>query len=472
MATSSAVEALTRNLELRRKAGSLRALTVQPAGLADFTSNDYLGLARSPALQGRILDQVERLSRARLAQGLPVGGATGSRLLSGNSAFAEAVERWVARAHRAESALLFNSGFDANYGLLSSVPQPGDFVVFDELCHNSMREGIRASRASSLAFEHSCIASLRAQLGAAREAIATTQAQRQQQMRQRQQWQQCVDPAPGPSSDGSGPSPGSPGEEEGSGGGDCGSSIFVAVESVYSMDGDLAPLKDIADTAHEFGASLIVDEAHGLGVVGPGGRGLVNALGLETHSSLFATVYTYGKALGAHGACVCGPAVLRTYLVNYARPLVYSTALPLHSLVTIEEGYRHLKHEAQGLQQRLARVVQAFKQSFNQSLDQSEQGLEQGPGAGVLLLPSDTAVQAVLVPGNARVSAAAAALRARGFAVLPIRAPTVPAGGERLRICLHTHNTEKEAGQLARAIADVARRDPRNCARGAPVAKL
>eukprot|EP00438_Fugacium_kawagutii_P036648 Skav209274 [mRNA] locus=scaffold1552:289460:291586:+ [translate_table: standard] len=371
--------ALQKIVERRRDRGLLRKLTVNQG--IDFCSNDYLGFARSKDLTAQIEAEVARLSEA----GSHVIGSTGSRLLSGNSAYSEALEDEIAAFHGAEAALIFNSGFDLNVGLFSSVPQPGDVVFYDELIHQSVREGLKLSRGSSQQFRHNDVEALR-------EAIAKCQAESQESR----------------------------------------PNIIVAVESVYSMDGHLAPLKEFCDVVKACGASLIVDEAHGTGVYGTEGRGLVSELGLE--DQVFCRIHTFGKALGVHGAAMVGPRVLREYLINYAWSLVYSTSLPLHSLVAIRCAYAFLRKEARKRQEILEQLIRSFQSR-----------LARLPVEMVLDSPSP--IQGIIVPGNVECVQVANILRQR-FDVLPIRSPTVPAGKERLRIILHAHNTEEEVNAL------------------------
>nr|WLJ60569.1 8-amino-7-oxononanoate synthase [Alexandrium pacificum] len=381
-------------VEGRRARGLLRGLTVRARGQVDFCSNDYLGFAGCPQL-ARDIDAA--LAAYRGSAGDCGLGSTGSRLLSGNSAYYEETEQMLAEFHNAESALLFNSGFDLNLGLYGYVPQPGDVVVYDELVHSSIHEGLRLSRAKSVAFRHNDTGDLRRKLtsiAAERDMAAS-----------------------------SGRKP----------------SIIIAVESVYSMDGDCAPLGEFCDAAEEVGASLVVDEAHGTGVFGRQGRGWVAELGLEAR--VFCRVHTFGKALGVHGAVVVGPKVLREYLINYARPLIYSTSLPTHSLVSVRCAYALLRREADQRQLRLREVLAAFRARLARL----------PPGRA---LESPSPIQAVIVPGNAACVAAAQLLQRRGFSVLPIRSPTVPAGTERLRIILHWHNSCEEVHALMDAVEE------------------
>lgn len=380
-------------------------------GAADFTSNDYLGLARCPELAARIQAEAARVEAVGRASGGPFIGATGSRLLSGTTWYHAEVESWLATFFRRESALVFNSGYDLNLGLLACLTRPGDAVLFDELIHNSSVMGLRlgawhhhkqqqqpVSATRAWVFRHNDVHDLEARL---REARATL----------------------GPDA-----------------------SLFVAVEAIYSMDGDLAPLTRICDSAARHGACVIVDEAHSTGVVGEGGRGLVCAEGLEEHPALLCSIHTFGKALGCHGAVLCGPKVLRDYCANYCAPFIYSTAASFHSLASMRQAAEYQKgEEGERRRSTLTRLVSTFKHTVGGALAGNDQET-------CRLLPSPTPIQAVLVPGNERVTAAATALQAAGLDVRPLRPPTVPEGKERLRVVLHSHNTEGEIHALARGL--------------------
>lgn len=224
-------------------------------------------------------------------------------MLDGNSTYAEELEKYIAGFHRAESALLFNSGYDANTGLFSSLPQKGDVIVYDEYIHASVHEGMKLSRAAKkLAFRHNDMRSLEAVLKG------------------------VVDGEGGPEI--------RKGEKN----------VFVAVESVYSMDGDIAPISKVVDLVEEMlplrNAYVIVDEAHSTGVFGPNGRGIVNELGLEDR--IFARVHTFGKALACNGAVVLCSGLVREYLINYARSLIYTTAMSFPALASIRTAYEFM----------------------------------------------------------------------------------------------------------------------------------
>jgi 8-amino-7-oxononanoate synthase len=367
-------KALTDQLAARREAGLLRQLRTAH-NLVDFCSNDYLGLARSPELRAAI----QQADRDRVDS--PTG-ATGSRLLAGQTELANEVEQELARIYHTEAALIFNSGYDANIGLLACLPQAGDTLLTDELIHASMIDGARLSYADRRRFRHNDLAHLETLLC----SVAET-----------------------------------PGQ------------VFVAVESLYSMDGDVAPLGRLADLCDQYGAALIVDEAHATGVYGPTGEGLVVALGLQDR--VFARLHTFGKALGVHGAAVVGSALLRDYLINFARPFIYSTALPPHSLLAIRCAH-NLLHAQPDLPKQLQGRLRYFRERVNEYM----------PGS--TWTESRSPIQCLIVPGNAQARRVAQVAQEAGFDVRAILSPTVPAGQERLRICIHAFNTELEIKQL------------------------
>jgi 8-amino-7-oxononanoate synthase len=361
------MEILSSRLRQRKENGLFRKLDLLQ-GLTDFCSNDYLGFSRNEALSRQI--------EAARAQYKPQGqGATGSRLISGNSIFAEELEHYLADAQGTETALLFNSGYAANLGLFSAIAQKGDTIITDELIHASVIDGCRTGFATRLKFKHNDLQSLEEKLKAAR--------------------------------------------------GIC----YVAVESLYSMDGDIAPLKEINVLCKKYGALLLVDEAHAFGVFG---KGLVYELGLS--KEVFATLLTFGKALGGHGAVLLGPELLYHYLINFARSFIYSTALPFEQLLHIRCSYIYL-HQNRQLQTSLNQKTEFFKNQFVGTA--FEYRLKSGP------------IQPVLIPGNEAVKKASRELRKMGLAVWPILSPTVAPGAERLRICLHSYNSAEEIEMLA-----------------------
>ncbi|HAS42060.1 MAG TPA: 8-amino-7-oxononanoate synthase [Microscillaceae bacterium] len=365
---------LNERLEERRENGLMRNL-VDKGHLVDFCSNDYLGMAQSEAFKQLIDQKLAQYSPARV-------GATGSRLISGNFAYTEELEQKMAVFHGAETGLIFNSGYDANLGVFASLARRGDTMITDELIHASIIDGVRLTHAKRLRFRHNNLADLEKKLRVA----------------------------------------------EGN--------IFVGVESVYSMDGDIAPLAEIADLCDQYNAHLIVDEAHATGVFGAQGEGLVQSEGLQ--NKVLARIHTFGKALGSHGAVVLGSKALRDYLVNFARSFVYTTALPMHSLIAMEASYELFPtlHQART---HLSNLIRVFQNTMRKT-------------AHYEVLPSPSPIQGVIVPGNAKAKALSQQIEEAGFYVKAILSPTVPAGQERLRICLHAFNTETELDQLIKII--------------------
>lgn len=361
---------LQQKLQERKQQNSLRELHQYPEGLADFCSNDYLSFAQSISHKKKIQLLLDAHPNTK-------NGATGSRLISGNTKFTEELEQKIADFHQAEAALIFNSGYDANLGLLSCIAQRGDTIICDELIHASLIDGARLSLANRYTFAHNDLAALEEKLKQSK------------------------------------------------------GNIFVVTESVFSMDGDCAPLVDINELTNKYGANLIVDEAHALGVFGKNGSGLTQHLNLQ--NKVFARVYTFGKALGCHGAAVVGSTMLRQYLINFARSFIYTTALPYPALACIAVGYNELPTtpEREILQENIALFTRLTR------------------GSNINILPSTSAIQSLLVSGNEECKNLASQLQKSGFNVKAILSPTVAKGKERLRICLHAHNTKAEIYELS-----------------------
>lgn len=359
---------LSEKLKGRKIQNALRVLPVDNKYSIDFCSNDYLGFARSEELQDY---------SKKFFSDFTLNGSTGSRLISGNSDFVEGLEKEIAAFHQAESGLIFNSGYTANLGLLSCIASRQDTIVYDELVHASIRDGIRLSVSKSFSFRHNDLTDLEKKIKQAN------------------------------------------------------SRAFVVVESIYSMDGDAAPLQQLVKLKDRLGFSIIVDEAHALGVFGQKGEGLVGMLGLE--NAIWARVYTFGKALGGHGAIVVGSDLLRTFLVNFSRPFIYTTALAPHTFAMIKGGYDFLKKTTaiNLLEQR----IQYFKSQLS-------------PLSKKQFIPSHSAIHCLVHPGNLAVKAFAKHLQAQDFDIRPILHPTVPEGKERLRICLHAFNTDEQIKSL------------------------
>jgi 8-amino-7-oxononanoate synthase len=372
-------KALLYKLEQREEEKALRQLTLPTNGV-DWVSNDYLGYARNESLFHKTHDYLVAHEQLQ-------NGATGSRLLSGNHPLYPATEAAIAHFHHSEAALLFNSGYDANVGFFSSVPQRMDIILFDELCHASIRDGIQMSKAKSYKYAHNDTAEL------------------EQQLKRYQQDQ---------------------------------IEIYVVTESVFSMDGDTPNIEQLVQLAQKYKAHLIVDEAHALGVFGNQGEGLVQSLGLE--KSVFARIMTFGKGLGCHGAAVLGSHDLYAYLVNFARSFIYTTGLSPHSVASILIAYQELAHEQLAFQQLQANILY-----FNQ--EKMRLGLKP------LFVYSKSAIQSAIIPGNENVKNIADQLQHDGYEVKAILSPTVPAGQERLRFCLHSYNTKIEIQNVLERLA-------------------
>jgi len=341
----------------------------------DFSSNDYLGLASSPALHAALTEGV--------ALGLPMGSG-GSRLLRGNHEAHELLEVDAARHYRSEAALYLSTGFAANAALFATLPQRGDLIVHDELIHASAHDGMRLSRAL-------CVAATHNDADAFEDAISG--------------WRR---------------------------GGGTGRA-WIAVESLYSMDGDRAPLAELAAIADAHDAVLIVDEAHATGVFGADGRGLADAL---VRRDNLITLHTCGKALGCEGALICAPRILIDFMINRARPFIFSTApSPLVA---------HCVRHAIGVvatqperRERLNRLVEFAEQLL------SPLGIA---ATGSQIIP-------VVIGENDRTMAMAASLQRQGFDIRGIRPPTVPPGTARLRLSLTLNVTESEVEAMVDALA-------------------
>ena len=366
---------LHHKLEERKETNSLRSLKSSNIGV-DFCSNDYLGFSGSKEHTTLANDIYKEHAGNQ-------NGATGSRLLSGNHKLHELVEQRIAQFHKSETALLFNSGYDANLGFLQAVPQRGDIILYDALVHASIRDGIQMSHAKAYKFDHNDIEDLKRHLSVRAQSRTIDQ------------------------------------------------QIYVITESVFSMDGDSPDLIAITQLCQDYNCHLVVDEAHALGVVGSKGQGLVQELQLQ--ETVFARIVTFGKALGAHGAAILGSKVLQEYLINFARPFIYTTALPPHSAAAILAGYTLLQRTA-GTHaiKTLHHHIQVFQEELKRLAINTH------------FITSNTAIQAAIIPNNERVLTLSQELTKAGFEVLPIRSPTVPKGSERLRFCLHSFNTVDE----------------------------
>jgi 8-amino-7-oxononanoate synthase len=349
---------LKNKLNKRIEEGTIRSLS-SFEGAIDFFSNDYLGL-----------------SRVKFESEYPTqNGSTGSRLISGTSKIALATEEKLATFFGAESALIYNSGYDANIGFFSCVPQRGDTVLYDEYIHASVRDGIRMSFAESISFKHNDIIDLERKL----EKLTGT--------------------------------------------------IYVSIESLYSMDGDIAPLKQIAEICQKHNAYLVVDEAHAAGVFGENGRGLVYQEGIE--KAVFARLVTFGKAFGSHGAVILGSKDLIDFQINFSRSFIYTTALPPESYSRIGKVIDYHQNEVQRC--RLQEIIAYFRETFKEFNFSSD---------------IHSPIQLLEIGDIEKTRKLAEKLQEANLGIKPIYSPTVPKGREGLRICLHSFNTAEEIERL------------------------
>jgi len=360
-------------LDQLQKKSRLRSLTSR-AGI-DFTSNDYLGLASSYRLCGAVTSAIER--------GVAVG-AGGSRLLRGNSPEHEALESDAAKFFRAERSLFFGSGYVANFAVLSTLPQREDLIVLDALAHASAHEGTRAGRATVARARHNDAESFDEEI---------------------RMWR----------------SRGGRGR------------VWVVVESLYSMDGDRAPLAQLMTICRRHEAMLYIDEAHATGVFGPDGRGL--AAEFEGQENVMA-LHTCSKALGGAGALVNGPRVLCEFLINRCRPFIFGTAPSPLLAVAALEALKVLKDEPER-RERLSQLMEAATQAARSHF---------------LSLPRGSQILPVIIGDDARAMAMAGALQRRGFDVRAVRPPSVPEGTARLRISLSLNVDEKAISALFDAL--------------------
>ncbi|KAJ6501887.1 pyridoxal phosphate-dependent transferase [Mycena sanguinolenta] len=367
-------------------------------GLIDFNSNDYLSLASSASLRDRFL--------SKLRDAPDILGSGGSRLLVNGLAHS-ALEARLAQFFKSPAAILFNSGFDANVGFFSCVPQVGDVVVYDEYIHASVHDGIRASRArgAHYPFEHNSIPQFRALLI------------------------KLLDERPDLKS----------GQ----------SSLFVAVESLYSMDGTFSPLTEIVHTLDEYfpqrNGYLVVDEAHSTGIYGPQGRGRVAQLGLE--DKVLARLHTFGKALAATGgkSVILTSTLIRDYLLNYARSLIYTTSLSFANIIAADSSFDML---ADGTAAQLSKKMLDLSQYFVEELRTRLRGVP----IHLLSLPvhlHHSSLASPIIPiMTTRPRPLSAHLLSLGMNARPITWPTVPKGKDRVRVCLHAGNTKCDVDRL------------------------
>ena len=366
-----------RKIDARHSDNSFRKLGTSNL-LIDFSSNDYLGFSSSDKIAQKTQTLAKNCSN----------GATGSRLLTGNHPLYFTAESAIAQFHDTPTALIFNSGYDANIGIFSSIPQRNDIIFYDELSHASIRDGIKMSYAKSYKFAHNDLEELENSILKFRHSV---------------------------------------------------DAIYIATESVFSMDGDSPNLVELVALSEKYGCFLIVDEAHALGVFGENGVGILQDLNL--HNRVFARIMTFGKGLGCHGAAVLGSEKLCDYLVNFARSFIYSTALAPHSVATILASYQELTQNSDSLSQ-LRENISFF------NFEKTRLGLKP------IFVRSKSSIQSAIIPGNNNVKALSKTFAESGFDIRAILSPTVPAGQERLRICIHSFNTQQQISEVLEVLAN------------------
>ncbi|CCG84605.1 protein of unknown function [Taphrina deformans PYCC 5710] len=379
---------MRQQLQARKLKGSLRTLkqTSTTDELHDFSSNDYLDLSTSTVLRGLYEGYM------RKEQSL---ASTGSRLLSGNNSLVGQIEAEAKHYWKSEEALVCSSGYEANVSIFNCLPQPGDTIIYDELIHASVHVGMKNSRATHKAkFRHNDLVHL--------AQLLRSEASK------------------GPSR-----------------------SVFIAIETVYSMDGDLAPLLKILKIIRREcpWARLVLDEAHATGIFGDFGQGLAFELGLHDAPEILLRLHTFGKGAAGTGAVIVCDALVKQYLLNYAKGLIYSTFMAKPALCLARASLKMLSSgQARNAQEALLDKMRYTQKALN-VLSHSHS----------LTLPSQVCspVIPVLTPQAVELSSY---LQRQGFRVLPVRYPTVAKGRERLRICLRSNIDHKVIDDLISAM--------------------
>lgn len=374
---------LQEKLQNRIDKNSVRKLSISDEKI-DFSSNDYIGFSRNKKL---FTEAHQLLFNKNIHQ----NGATGSRLLSGNSALYIETEEKIANFHNSEAALIYNSGYDANIGLYGAILHKNDVVLYDEYIHSSIRDGIKTTHAKAYKFKHNDVLDLEKKILFAKEKITGT--------------------------------------------------LYVTTETVFSMDGDCPDIEQLILVCKKHKAYLIMDEAHALAVFGEKGEGLLNPTQLK--DGVFASVVTFGKGLGCHGAAVLCSEKLKSYLINFSRSFIYTTALSPHSVATIQTAYRFLEEKmgAEKIKQ-LHQLITHFNDTVTKlQLDS-------------IFIKSNSAIHCCIISGNKQVKAASLYLQNKGYEVKAIVSPTVPEEKERLRFCLHSYNTETEISGVLQALQE------------------
>ena len=361
-------------LSQREAEQALRSLKLTPQDLVDFSSNDYLGFSKNESITDLVYKKRDDYKNQDQS-------ASGSRLLTGNYPMIDDFEIYLQSFYECDAATVFNSGYDANLGLLSSIAQRQDLILYDELSHASIRDGIALSKAKAYKFKHNDINDLESKLIRFKNQFKT---------------------------------------------------IYVVTEHVFSMDGDRSEVDDILKVCKTHNAYFILDEAHAVGVL--------NANGCSQQSQdIFARVVTFGKAFGSHGAAVLGSINLKTYLINFAKSFIYTTAPT--SEITARNWASHLYLEKNtGEFDVLRSLIERFKDEICSN------------NLSTYFIESDSAIQSCVVSGNEQVKSISNQLQLQGFDVRPILSPTVPKGKERLRFCLHSFNKREDISLALRKL--------------------
>ncbi|MDR2580853.1 MAG: 8-amino-7-oxononanoate synthase [Fibromonadaceae bacterium] len=356
----------------KRKNGMFRFLS-QPKGL-DFSNNDYLGLANHFEIAKAAADAYIKLG----------AGSKGSRLLGGNHKIFEETESWLAKWKGTEAALIFNNGYNANLGIISAFCDSKTHLFCDRLSHTSILDGYAMSSGKLHRFKHNDPADLEKALQKVKEDEFK----------------------------------------------------LIAVEAIYSMDGDIAPLKEYAELAEKYGAMLYVDEAHSDGILGPGGKGLIAELDLEAKVHLSLT--TFGKAYGTMGACIFGSKLLIDYIINNARSFIYSTAISPGTVAAIQKAVEVSARDS-FRRESVLRVSADFRQRVRE--------------AGFNCLQSETQIVPIVLGTIDKALKCRDFLAENGFHAACIRPPTVPNGTARLRINISAAHKEEDVKRLAETLA-------------------
>lgn len=367
------VFSLEEKLIQRKENNSLRSLTPEKKGV-DFFSNDYLSLSKNNHIQIANPEEPNYY------------GSSGSRLISGNSIFIENIEADIANFHNTPSALLYQSGYLANLGLISCIAQKNDTIIYDSLIHASIRDSIKLNNAKSYSFKHNDTTDLE-------KKILNSQG-----------------------------------------------NVFVIIESVYSMDGDFGNIEEILELTKKHNANLIIDEAHSVGIYGVNGQGISS--NKKIIEDVFAIIVTYGKAFGLHGAAVLCSNLTKQFLINFSRPFIYTTGVSKHEAELVKYRYSQIKNANKARENLFTNI-----QYYNNKI------IELNNTKSSQFSTNYSPIQYVLIGDINKTKQISTILNENDLLVKPILSPTVAKGKERIRICLHQHNTKKEIDLLINIIS-------------------